>query len=97
MNLYEGDRSTPKESYSYLIQDNIIIPTGSKGVCVNPSVDSFAIDFGKGVIVHFRIYEGYNRANREISVNPRRCIIQENNKNSGLCFNIRELKSLKSK
>ena len=97
MNLYEGDRSTPKENYSYLVQDNIIIPTGSKGVCVNPSVDSFAIDFGKGVIVHFRIYEGYNRANREIALNHRRYIIQENNKNPCLYFNIRELKSLKSK
>jgi len=96
MNLYEGDNSTPKESYSFLVQDNIIIPNGSKGVCVNPSVDNFAIDFGKGVIVHFRIYDGYNTANREIAVNRRRYVIQENNKSACLYFNIRELKSLKS-
>jgi hypothetical protein len=97
VNLYEGDKSTPKESYSFLIQDNIVIPTGSRGVCVNPSNDNFAIDFGKGIIVPFKVYNDYNRANSEIVVNERTYSFQVSNQNPSLYFNIRELKSLKSK
>ena len=96
MNFYETDKSTLKESYSFLIQDNIVIPTGSSGVCVNPSDDNFTINFGKGIIVPFKVYNDYNKANSEIVVNERGYSFQVSNRNPSLYFNTRELKTLKS-
>ena len=89
--LLESDKSTVKESYSYLVQDNIMIPKGSSGVYVGHSNNNFKIDFGKGIIVQFVVSDDQNRANSELIVDQRAYSLESSNRIPGLYFNTREL------
>jgi len=91
VNLLDQDKSTIKESYSYLIQDNIRIPKGCSGICVDHSMNSLIIDFGKGIIVPFVLSEDQNRAQSELFIDGRVYSLGFSNQPPGLYFNRREL------
>lgn len=90
--LLEPDKTKISESYSYLIQDNIVIPNGSSGVCVGHSNNNLIIDFGKGIIVPLILSKDQNRAQNEISIDEREYSLQLSNRTPGLYFNTREIK-----
>jgi hypothetical protein len=94
---YETDQSTMYRSYSFLIEDNIVIPKGAPGVCVNFSEDNFIIDFGKGVLIPFKIHDGYNSAKSEIEVDGRKYNVEVSNRKGHLYFNTSGLKTSKSR
>jgi hypothetical protein len=89
--LLETDKSTIKDSYSYLIQDNIMIPKGSSGVCVGHSKNSLIIDFGKGIIVQFVVSDVQNRANSELVIDERAYSLEISERTPSLYFNTRDL------
>lgn len=97
INNYEAIESTAYESHSFHINDNIVIPTGAFGVCVNSYEDNFIIDFGKGVLVPFIVYNDNNRAKGKIVVDERAYSLVVSNRNASLYFNTRELKKPKSR
>ena len=92
VNLLEADKSTIKESYSYLIQDNIMIPKGSSGLCVGHSKNNLTIDFGKGIIVPFVVSKDQNRARSELIIDERVYSLVLSTRPPSLHFNTRELK-----
>ena len=96
-NYYETDRSTIYKSHSFLMNDNIVIPTGADGVCVNADEDNFVIDFGDGVLVPFNVYNSFNSAKSEIEVDERGYRIERSNRNASLYFDTRGLRASKSK
>ena len=55
INNFGNDNSTIYDSQNLLIQDNVVIPTGAVGICINSSEDELVLDFGKGVIVPFKV------------------------------------------
>jgi hypothetical protein len=89
--LLDTDQSTIKESYSYLIQDNIVIPKGSSGICVGHSKNNLIIDFGKGIIVPFVVSDDQNRANSELIIDERTYSLVISNRSPGLYFYTRDL------
>ncbi len=96
INYYDTDRSTLYNSHSFLIEDNVIIPTGAHGVCVNAYDDNFIIDFGDGVLVPFIVNKGNNRAESTIEVDGREYNIVVSNRTPCLYFYTRELEPAKS-
>lgn len=90
VSLIDTDKSTPPESYSYLIQDNIMIPKGSSGICVAHSKNSLIIDFGKGIMVLFDISDDQNRANRELVMDERAYCLEISDRTPSLYFNTRD-------
>jgi len=97
INYFEADNSTPVDSYSFLVLDNIFIPRGATGACFDPSDDNFTIDFGEGIIIPFRIYKDNNVAISEIVINKKGYRLQYSTLNPTLYFDTAELKTLRSK
>lgn len=88
---YMVNESTPYESHSVNIEDNIVIPTGAFGVCVHTHDDHFIIDFGKGVLVPFILLNDDNRAKGKIVVDERTYSLVVSNRKSRLFFDARDL------
>ena len=95
INNYEINESAPYESHKAHIKDNIVIPTGANGVCVQSNDDHLTIDFGKGVLVPFIVYNDNNRAKANIVVDEKMYSLVVSNRNARLCFDTRELKKSK--
>ena len=81
------DKSTILDSHSFQIEDNIYIPRGASGVCVNSNDNNFIIDFGDGILVPFTVYDANNRAKSTIEVNGRAYSLEDNNRKACLYFN----------
>ncbi len=96
-NFYEDKRSKIHKSHSVLVEDNIVIPVGAHGVCVNSYDDNFIIDFGKGILVPFEIHDQYNRAKSKIEVDGRMYSREFSNRNARLYFVTRGIKTSKSR
>ena len=94
---YEVDESTPYESHSFNIEDNIVIPTGAIGVCVHSNDDHIIIDFGKGVLVPFIVSNDDNRAKGKIVVAERTYSLVVSNQKSRLFFDTTDLNRLESR
>jgi len=93
INNYEVNESSPYESHNVHIKDNIVIPTGTNGLCVQSNDDHLTIDFGKGVLVPFIVYDDDNRVKANIVVDERMYSLVVSNRNARLCFDTRELKN----
>lgn len=94
---YKGNESTPYESHSVNIEDNIVIPTGASGVCVHTHDDHFIIDFGKGVLVSFIVLDDDNRAKGKIIVDERTYSLVTSHRKARLFFDTRDLNRSESR
>lgn len=74
---------------------NIVIPTGANGVCVNSYDDILIIDFGKGVLVPFKVYTDDNKAKSKIEVDEREYSLEPSILNVHLYFDTRGLQTSK--
>ncbi len=92
-NYYEPGKTTIYKSHSVHIEDNIVIPTGACGGCVNINSEHFVIDFGEGVLVPFKLYNEYATPKSEIVVDERRYRLKVSNRNSCLYFDTRGCKA----
>jgi len=88
-NFYGPDNSDILSSSSALIEENIIVPKGARGVCVDSRDGSLTIDFGSGILVPFIIYDSYNRAIGELVVNERNYGINAGKRHATLYFDAR--------
>ena len=88
--VHETGGTPVEETYSFLIEDNIVIPAGAHGVCTDPRDDPFIIDFGEGIQIPFRVSDGHNRAGHEIMVHERLYRLKGSNRNPSLFFRITE-------
>ena len=95
-NYYAADKSAIYKSQSVMVEENIVIPTGAIGVCVNSDEDNFIIDFGHGILVPFKVYSSYNKAKSEIVVDERAYSVEVSNRNASLYFDTREVKASNS-
>lgn len=69
INFYKEDESTIRENYSFLIENNVEIPTGARGLCVDSQDDQLIVEFGEGINVPFMLYNKNNRPKVKIMVN----------------------------
>ena len=87
LNNYLATESTPFDSYKVNLQDNIVIPKGAAGACINPKMRYFTIDFGEGVLVPFILSEDGNHAKKRIEINQQVYSLSENHRPACLYFN----------
>ena len=88
---YEVNETKPFESHSVILEDNISIPTGASGLCINSQNDHFIIDFGKGVLVPFYIMNDNNKAKGKIVIDGRTYNLIDSNRKASLFFDTRSL------
>lgn len=89
VNNYVANEPTPFDSYKANIQNNILIPKGATGVCNNPKMQNFIIDFGEGVRVPFVLSEEGNHAKRRVEINQLVYSLSENPRAAYLYFKSR--------
>lgn len=89
VNNYMANEPTPFDSYKANLQDNIVIPKGAAGACVNPEMRYFIIDFGMGVQVPFILSEEGNHAKKRIEINQQVYSLSENHRPACLYFKFR--------
>lgn len=93
-NYFGPDKTVIYKDQEIQMNDNIIIPMGANGVCVNTNDDNFIIDFGEGVLVTFIVYGDDNGTKSEIEVEERRYSLEQGSQRACLYFETRELKRL---
>jgi len=93
---YEVNETKPFESHSVILEDNISIPTGAKGLCIHSQNDHFIIDFGKGVLVPFYIMNDNNKAKGKTVIDGRTYSLVDSNRKASLFFDTRSLTRLNS-
>ena len=87
VNNYMANVSTPFDSYKVNLQDNILIPKGAAGACINPEMKYLIIDFGEGVRIPFILSEEGNHAKKRIQINQQVYSLSENHRSACLYFN----------
>lgn len=97
INNYGSDGTTYYDSQDLLIMDNIVIPAGSAGVCINSNDNTLLIDFGKGVVIPFLVSDEGNSATGEIEMEDRLYNLESNRRNARLYFDTKGLTKSKTR
>ncbi|MEN8202298.1 MAG: hypothetical protein ABFS28_06860 [Bacteroidota bacterium] len=90
-NTYDKNDGSLVNSRSAIIENNIIIPKGARGRCVETSGDQLFIDFGEGIVVPFRVYGNDNSPENMIEVDQRTYDIVINHRTASLYFDVNNL------
>ena len=88
-NFYTIGESTPYYSRSAIFEENIVIPTGTTGLCFFSRGNQFIIDFGEGIRVPFHIHSDDNRASDRIKLEGRIYKLVPNRRKPTLFFDTR--------
>lgn len=85
-NIYNRQDASLTDSYSTLTENNLLIPKGASGKCVDASEDQIQIDFGEGVVILFRIHGQDNSPANQISVDQQSFDIVVHKRTASLYF-----------
>jgi len=87
-NTYDRADGALIDSQSTLEENHLIIPKGAHGICVNATIDQLHIDFGKGIIIPFRIYSHDNSPGNQIVIDQRTYGIVVKKRTASLYFDV---------
>jgi hypothetical protein len=86
--VYNRQDGSLKTSYSTLTENNLLIPKGASGKCVDASENQLIIDFGEGVVIPFRIYSHDNSPANQIFLDQQSFDIVVVNRTATLYFDV---------
>lgn len=92
INNYYNGNNTIYNRQDLLIQDNILIPTGAEGICIKSGEEELVVDFGKGVVVPFKVSYEDNRAAGAIKIEKSEYRLESAKRGSRLYFNSADLR-----